>query len=261
MKKALISTPAVGVLLCCFAFAPPALAEEGAAGQAKPAEEVAPAEPAKPVEVPETTEVQGKVPDDLGGRWFTVSHVKLPSGHVTSVGRMWEIRRGPDHLELVLRRVQMPEDLTLKLQQASADGKLWDASAEELKALRDNWDKLTPGQGQYESIENKLFGSDAYPKEFTVDETSKGSNFAIVVREGYAGSQALHSTYSVYAVRDRQPDRLLGTFVMSSIAAAPLPIPITLKGDFVSYRLSGGDAGGGGSLLERIFGMFSGCGR
>jgi hypothetical protein len=261
MKKTLVSTRAVGVLLCCLAFAPPALAQEGADGQAKPAEGAAPAEPAKPVEVPETTEVQGKVPDDIAGRWFTISHVKLPSGHVTSVGRMWEIRRGPQHLEVVVRRVQMPEDLTLKMQQASTEGKPWDASAEELKALRDDWDKLAPGQGQYDSIENKLLGSDAYPKEFTVDETSKGSDFAIVVREGFAASQALHSTYSVYAVRSREPEKLLGTFVMSSIAAAPLPIPITLKGDFVSYRVSGGGGAGGGSLLERIFGMFSGCGR
>jgi hypothetical protein len=258
MKKA-PSTRTLGVLLCCVGFVGPSFAQEGAAGQANPAGEAAPAAPAKPTEVPEATEVKGNFPQDIAGRWFLLSHVKLPSGHVTSVGRLLEIRRGPEHLEVVLHRVQLPQDLTLKLQQASSEGKPWEASAEELKSLAESWDKLAPSEGQYESIQNKIFGSDAYPKEFTVDETSKGSNFAIVIREGFAGTQALRSTYSVYAVRDRKPDRLLGTFVMSSIAAAPLPIPITLKGDFVSYRLSGG--AGGGSLLERILGLFSGCGR
>lgn len=260
-----MSPRALGILLCSVGLAAPSFAQEGADGQPAPtaqvAPEAAPAAEAKPqTEVPQSTEAKGTFPQDIGGRYFVLSHVRLPSGFVTSVGRLLEIRRGPEHLEVVLERSLLPEDLNTKLQQASSAGKPWEASPEDLKMVAESWDKLAPSQGEYESIENKILGADAYPKEFNIDQTSKDSKFAIVIREGYAGTQALTSTYSVFAVRDRKPEQLIGTFVMSSIAAAPLPIPITLKGDFIAYRVGGGDEGGT-SLLARIFGIFSGCGR
>ena len=66
--------------------------------------EPTPTTAAGPVEVPETTEVQGTVSEDLVGRWLVVGDIKLPDGKVRPVTRAWEIRHGSEQLELVLAR-------------------------------------------------------------------------------------------------------------------------------------------------------------
>ena len=45
---------------------------------------------------------------------------------------------------------------------------------------------------------------------------------------------------------------------MSSIAVAPFPIPITLKGDFQAYRVAAAPAP---SWWQRFLDVFSGCRR
>src|SRR5207245_11218778 len=57
-----------------------------------------------PTEVPITTDVQGKVPPDIVGRWLAVCQVKLQTGAARPITRLFEIREGREHLENALGR-------------------------------------------------------------------------------------------------------------------------------------------------------------
>jgi hypothetical protein len=212
---------------------------------------------AAPATLTEKTDVEGTVPRDILGRWLVVTQIKLPSGLITPTARMIEIRRGREHPEVFLRRGELPEPVSTKTRQAAAASQPWTPADGDLHAVAEQWDTPVPLAANYGSIESKLIGADAYPREFQVDETTKGSSFAITIREAFTG-QTLQSTYSVFAVRQQREARLDGTFVMSSIAVAPFPIPITLKGDFQAYRVAAPPAP---PWWQRLLDVFSGCRR
>ena len=214
-------------------------------------------QPAQPGGIPETTEVKGKVPGDLVGRWFTVNSPTLPAGQVLHVGRLWEIRRGSEHPELVLHRRQLAPAITEKLQQASTAGKPWAPDSADLAEIARQWEQLPAEETSYERIENKLIGSDAYSVEQQADPVVQGSDFLILIQETFGGAQAVRNTYSVYAVRKSDAAGLAGTSVVTSLAIAIIPVPITYKGEFHAYRLDAGSRG----LIGRVLDLFSGCGR
>jgi hypothetical protein len=206
--------------------------------------------------VPETTEVLGAVPDDLTGRWLAVGNMKLPDGKTRSIPRAFEIREGSEHLEVVLGRLILPARINTEIETAAAAGQAWTPDAEDLREVKESWGKTPPAGGiEYAKIENKIIDDEAFAPEFKEDEVSKGSNFVITFHEFYSGRQPVRKMYSVYGVRSRAQDKLAGTFLTSSMAMAPFPIPITLKGDFEAYRV---DSGSTRSWFERLF---SGCGR
>ena len=235
--------PLVAALLCLSVPAGVSADEPGKAAPAGPTEK---------------TEVEGTVPRDILGRWLVVTQIKLPSGTITPTGRLIEIRRGRGHPEVFLRRGELPDALSQKLRQAAAASQPWIPADGDLHDVAEEWDGLAPTVADYSSIDSKLVGADAYSREFQADETTKGSNFAITIREAFSGAQPLQSTYSVFAVRQQRDARLDGTFVMSSIAVAPFPIPITLKGDFQAYRVA---APPPLPWWQRVLDVFSGCRR
>ena len=106
-------------------------------------------------------------------------------------------------------------------------------------------------------MKNKIVSADAYTPDYKSDEVTKDSRFAIVMTENFTGSPVIRN-FSIYAIRDRTPTVLSGTFVLSTLAAAPFPIPITLKGDFQAYRVTPAPPRG---LLQRLFDLFAGCRR
>jgi len=211
---------------------------------------------AEPVE---TTEVQGTPPQDIVGRWVAASQARLPGASgVRPLVRMWEIRQGPDHLEVTLRRANVPEAVNDKVIDATAAKKPWTPTEEDLRLLAEQWDQLPPVEADYKRIENKVLSADAYPPAYNSDEVTKDSRFAIVMTENFSGSQPVIRNFSIYAIRESTPTVLSGTFVLSTLAAAPFPIPITLKGDFQAYRLTPSPPRG---LLQRLFDLFAGCRR
>ena len=232
-------------------------AAQGAAKEAgqRAAQEAAPGE-AK-AEVTQTTEVGGEIPADLLGRWVAFPHVKLPSGLLRHFARLWEISEGDEHYELLLHRANVPQEVSKKLDGASESGEPWEASPEDIKLVSDKWDELTPSSGAAGKIENKLLAAGSYPPEFERDVVTKDSEYALVFNEVFGGGrQSISRTYSIFAIRKREPDRVTGTFITSSMAMAPFPIPITLKGDFEAYRVGKPPAP---SLIQRILRVFSGC--
>jgi hypothetical protein len=198
--------------------------EAGQRAAQQPAQKAAPS--SANAEVKQTTEVGGKIPAEFLGRWVAFAHVKLPSGLLRHFARLWEIREGDEHYELLLQRGNVPQEI---MTNSGAAGK----------------------------IENKLLAAGSYPPEFERDVVTKGSEYAIVFNEVFGGgNQSISRTYSIFAVRKREPDRMTGTFITSSMAMAPFPIPITLKGDFEAYRVGKPTPP---SFIQRVLRVFSGC--
>jgi hypothetical protein len=222
-----------------------------------PAEE--PATPATLAPVAEKTDVEGTVPADITGRWFVVTQIKLPTGAVTPAGRLLEIARGAGHLELHVRRAELPASVSAKLKETPPGAFVWVPADGDLREVAERWDELPAVPADYTSVESKLIGADAFPREFQVDQTTKGASFAISIREAFTGSQRVQSVYTVLGVREHREGRFSGTFIMTTIAVAPFPIPITLKGDFQAYRVAA--APEPPSMWRRFLDTFSGCGR
>ena len=210
-------------------------------------------------EPPETTEVRGTAPQDIVGRWVAAGQARLPgAAGARPLVRMWEVRQGPEHLEVVLRKASLPEAVNDKVIDATAAKKPWAPTEEDLRLLSEQWDRLPPVQADYKGIENKIVSADAYTPDYKSDEVTKDSRFAIVMTENFSGSQPVIRNFSIYAIRESTPTVLSGTFVLTTLAAAPFPIPITLKGDFQAYRVTPAPPRG---LLQRLFDLFAGCHR
>jgi len=201
----------------------------------------------------QTTEVHGQIPDDVVGRWFAVAQGKLASGALRTILGAWEIRRGPEHLELVLRRAPLPKTITDAVQAAGTGGHEWHPEDSDLRAVRDSWD-APPAADDRVEVASRIVGADAFTPELASDAVTKGSELAIVIDERMTGAQHVARTTSVYGVRHRTPTRLGGTFVGTTVAIVFTAVPITFTGDFEAYRLDAGSR----SWFERLF---SGCRR
>ena len=210
-----------------------------------------------PTAAPVTTDVQGKIPRDIAGRWFAVCHVKLESGMARPIARLFEIREGPEHLELVLGS-DVPTPVNQRLTAAVNAGQQWTPTPDDLREINEKWRPARVDSRNYEKVENRILGSDAFPPEFKEDETTKDAQFAIAIKEMYSGGQAVRTTYSVFGARNYTPTVFSGSAIIATLAVAPFPLPITLKGDFQAYRL--GEAPPR-SVFQRLADLFSGCGR
>ncbi len=182
----------------------------------------------------EGTAVEGNVPADLVGRWLVVEQNRLQGGMVHPFARLWEIRQGPDHLELVLRRVRLPEALSTKLVAAGRANRRWIPTHGDLRALAERWDDLPVSAG-VQRIDHRLVGPGAHPPDFPRE--TGGSSLVIVTEERFSESQTVKTSHVVYTVRERAPAHLAGAFVSDSMAETPAPASITLRGDFQAYRV------------------------
>jgi hypothetical protein len=208
-----------------------------------------------PAPVVQKTEVKGNVPADLVGRWLVVALVKLPEGKVRPVARAWEIRRGPEHLELLLSLHPLPGSVNQKVIATGDAGTSWSPDAEDLRLVAAGWDGEPTLGADTTGIETRITASEEYTPEFRADASTRDTKLAIVVQEDFTGRAGALRSISIYGVRDETPRTLGGTFVTTTLAAAPIPIPITLSGDFTAYRVGGRATG---SWLDRLF---AGCHR
>jgi len=150
--------------------------------------------------------------------------------------RLWEIRQGPVHLELVLRRVRLPEALSTKLVAAGSANRPWIPTDGDLRALAERWDDLPASATDVHRIDHRLVGPGTHPPDLP-HEAETSSSLVIVTDERFSESRTVKTSRAVYTVRGRAPAHLAGTFVSVSMAETPAPASITLKGDFQAYRV------------------------
>jgi len=217
------------------AIAAAALVASFAAGPAVP--EPGRATDPGPGEVAQTTGVRGTVPEGLAGRWLVVGQILLP-GLGQPFARLWEIRPGPQHLEVVLRLAELPDALYARLEAAGAANRPWTPDDRDLHELAEKWDELPPNTADASQVEREVIAADAYPPDLRDGQATRGSRLAIVTAERFSGVRPVTRTRSVYAVRELSPARLTGTFVSEATGPGPPPLAIALSGRFQAYRVT-----------------------
>src|SRR5882762_1666069 len=150
----------------------------------------------------ETTAVQGDVPADLAGRWLVVEQSRLPTGMVSPFARLWEIRRGPEHLELIIRRARLPESLGTKLAAAASANRPWAPDAGDLRELAGRWDDLPATSTEAPRVEHRLVGRDGRPPDVEQGAAAGGAGVVIVTERHGSDAAPVKVTRSVYTVRD-----------------------------------------------------------
>ena len=226
-----------------------------------PAEEAGPTTTTLPANIPEETIVEGKVPESLVGRWMAVCQAKLPSGQIRPFARLFEIRKGREHLEMAVRRAFLPPDVSQNMETAAALGGAWTPEPQDLEKLAAQWDTLAATPGQWTKIENKLLGADAYPPEFKGEEAVKDASVAVSANESFTGADRIARIYTLLGIREITPTVLKAGCMHLTLAIALVPIPITLRGEAQVYRLGTPPPVPERSFLERLLDTFPGCGR
>jgi len=201
----------------------------------------------------ETTKIEGDVPADLVGRWFVVAQGKVKTGATRTIAQAWEIRRGPEHLELVFRRTPVPQPIKDAILDAGTAGREWHPSDDDVRAVAATWDGPPAADDRVEVV-SRLVAPSAFTPDLANDDVTKGSEVAIVVDERFTGAEHIARTTSIFGVRQRTPTTLRGTFVGTTIAIVFTAVPITFTGEFEARRVDVR----AGSWWTRLF---AGCGR
>ena len=226
-----------------------------------------------PVEATDTTEPQpipppeqhtvarGTPPQDLPGRWMAVGWIELPNGKARTTPTLWEIKRD-DQLVLTVRFAELPPAVQKALDDANTAEQQWRPSPVDIAQLAAAWDALPPSAPGLVSIQNEIVARDAFDQTFTSDAKTREALWVVRQVEQYHPSAApAIKTINVYAVLEPREGGYFGNFTTATLAAVPLPIPITLSGTFQMYRVDGGAASPRRGFLGRLMDFLQGCGR
>jgi hypothetical protein len=206
-----------------------------------------------------STQVQGTVPD-LTGRWLVVAQVTTGAGAPAGgLASFWSVTAAGGKPQLELRWTKLPPPLEEALQAANKAGRSWEPSVDQLLQLRDAWDTLPPEDRGATTVETTLTGKDAFTDVVKADERLRDAEFLVQSVVSYAPAPARPiKDVLLYGVTGPEQFGYRGNYASVTIAAAPVPIPIALKGTFRIYRLESVQPPG---LLRRILDIFGGCGR
>ena len=174
----------------------------------------------------ETTTVEGELPAELPGRWLVVEQSRLRTGLVQPFARLWEIRRGPNGVELVIARVRLPETVSRQLTAAGHANRGWLPDDETLRRTAETWDELPESDTDVQQATYRIVG-----------DASGGKTFTITTEERFSGTRPVTLTRGAYNVREWSPQRFVGTFARLAEVGPPGPTSITLNDLFQASRL------------------------
>ena len=207
------------------------------------------------------TVVRGTLPQDLPGRWMAVGWIELPDGKARTTPTLWEIKQD-DQLVLTVRFAALPPAQQKALDDANTAEQRWRPSPVDIAQLAAAWDALPPSDPRLVSIQNEIIARDGFDQSFATDAKTREAAWAVRQAELYHPSAApAIKTINVYAVLEAREGGYFGNFTTATIAAVPLPIPITLSGTFQLYRVDGGAPPPRRGFLGRLMDFLQGCGR
>jgi len=207
------------------------------------------------------TVVRGTLPRDLPGRWMAVGWIALPDGKARTTPTLWEIKQD-DQLVLTVRFAALPPAQQKALDDANTAEQRWRPSPVDIAQLAAAWDTLPPSDPLLVSIQNEIIARDGFDQSFSSDAKTREAAWVVRQAEQYHPSAApAIKTVNVYAVLEPREGGYFGNFTTATVAAVPLPIPITLSGTFQLYRVAGGAPPPRGGFLGRLMDFLQGCGR
>jgi len=217
-------------------------------------------EPAPPAAPEQHTVVRGTLPRDLAGRWMAVGWIELPGGKARTTTAFWEIGRESDGLALTVRFAGLPSAQQKGLDEANSAEQPWRPAPRDITRLAAAWDALPPSEPRLVSVQSEIVARDGFDQSFSNDAKTRDAAWVVRQSEKYHPSAApAIQTVNVYAVLEPREGGYFGNFTTATIAAVPLPIPITLSGTFQMYRLDAGAASRG--FLGHLIDLLGGCGR
>jgi hypothetical protein len=222
----------------------------------------------KPEDLPPpqfTTEVKGTVPD-LTGRWLVVANVS-PSqqagqggpGRTVPLALIWEVTAPDGKPNLVMRWGGLPPSLKESLDAATERHEVWEPSLAQLQELRDAWATLTFDKPPVAAVATTISHPDTLDDAIKNDPRVKDALFVVqTVADYHPGGQRPLKDVMILGARERMADGYSGSYTYATVAAAPFPITISHTGTGRMYQLESVPQRG---LLERVLGVFRGCGR
>jgi hypothetical protein len=191
---------------------------------------------------------------------MVVGWIEVPSGRARTTAALWEIKEDGGQMVLVNRFAVLPQAQTDALNAANSAEQPWHPTPADVAAVAAGWDGLRTMDPRLTEIENELVARDGFDDSFKHEQKSKDAVWAVRQSEVFDASAApAMKQINVYAALAEKDGGWTGNYTAATLAAAPLPIPITLNGTFQAYRLSGEARPRG--FLARILDVFSGCGR
>jgi hypothetical protein len=215
--------------------------------------------PAKPIKAEQHSTVVGTPPPDLEGRWFAVAHLGLPGGNRRTSPAFWEVTRAAGQPSLAVRLVSLPPTQQAAVDQANAAGKEWSPTPDDLPVIAAGWDNLQPEPVQIARVDTEIIGHDGFDEPLKAEERTKDALWVVRQNFTFAPSGApMIRQVIIYALLAPEGRGYSGNYDVVMLAAAPFPIPISLRGSVQLYRLPSASRGG---LIGRVLDLFKGCGR
>ena len=211
----------------------------------------------------ETTQVIDEAPPGLQGIWLLVAHGHLRERIVRTSAEFYEVSGEAQALRFHRLQRQLPEAMRNALDRRQNGPEGWSPSPEELEELRRSVYRLPKDEaGRFLTHEFKVVQPSSYETELLrwVNlpdwEWPEYSEFALKIHHGYRPqpheegvSQLIRET-AVYVVSRSEPTLLAGDHRRVVLALGYVPIPISMNGPFVMYRLRG--PGEGPSWVDRF---------
>jgi hypothetical protein len=229
-----------------------------AVGRAQESATTTTAPPAQePPAVQETT-VDG-TPPDLAGRWLVVTALELPEGQHNTLPALWEISSHDGKPTLTQRFVALPPTQAAAVEQRGAEGQAWSPTPDDLTAIRSAWDNLQPQDAHVKSVRHNIAGKDGFDQTLTNEARTRDAIWVIRQRHDMYPSAAPVVRHAfVFAALAASDGGYTGNFDGATVAAAPFPIPISVKGSFRLYRLD--EPASSAGVIRRLLDFFRGCG-
>ncbi len=191
-------------------------------------------------------DVEEVISTDVRAYLVTIRRPRLKFSDVALVKIKYEPKMGEEdgqsviegeNIRVIFVDAELPFAKTVD--RLRSKNELWAVSEAELKDLRAHWHELPRNErAPFSGGKHRVVDDAEFDSALRSDPNAKGADFALIsTLEGnplMGGGQRI----AVYGFRGVDPDKLQGSYVQATIAAAPFPISLEFKGTFAFHKIS-----------------------
>lgn len=220
----------------------------GAARADAPPEETPP--------IPQTTELQGTVPD-LRGRWLVVLRLGTAADQpAIFIPRFWDVEGTAAEPRVLERFVRLPADMAGRQKET---GVQWVPTTADLAELKRGWQTLPPETDRpLASLKTELVERSRFDELMTKEDALSAAQWGVRQTAEFQPGQARPvREITLLGIEETTPGGFRGKAAYVMLAMAPFPVPVALRGTVDLYRVEAPERG----FLGRLMDAFAGCGR
>jgi hypothetical protein len=183
----------------------------------------------------------GTLPDDLLGRWLVVGWVGMrDEEHAKTTTGLWDVTREDAQIVFSENYHELPKRVGDLVNEANAEDKAWRPTPQDLSEIAASWGTTPERDPKIATQRNEIYGQDGFDRDFKNEEQTKSAIWA--ARQTAQFRRSANPSVrgiNVFGATEARDGGYAGNYTAATIAAAPFPIPITLKGKFQMYRVAG----------------------